>query len=258
MKQLLLIVAITVAATGRAHADPDDSPATPQVPLARRLYDEGVDAAAKGRWSIASDRFRTSYELAPRAQTLFNLAYAKGKTGRLVEAAESYRRFLRETPDDRLVEQRTVAIEQLNLLDRQIAHVVLDIANVELGDVIAIDEIDLPHAVLRQPLPMDPGPHALRVQRGVTVMATRTLALAAGATESIRIELPAKPVDLELHRPPDPPPVTSAAPVPMPADRGSRRGWLRSPWLWSSVAVVVAGGAAGAYLFTRPDGVVVR
>jgi hypothetical protein len=238
-----------------------------KLPRARRLYEEGIDAVSKGRWSIALDRFKASYELAPRAQTVFNLAGAQSQTGRLVEAAETYRKFLRETGDGRFSELRIVAVEQLELLDRQIAQVTLDIIHLEPGDVVAVDEVELPHAALREAIPMNPGPHVARVQRGARVIGTRSLTLAAGAAEAVRLELPVKALDLEVRPRVEPPAVTAMTamtattammPQPVPAPRAASRGWLRSPLLWSGVAVVVAGGAVGTYLLTRPDGVIVR
>jgi hypothetical protein len=268
MKQLLLIVAFTIAATSGTSAEPAESTSVAKLPLARRLYEEGVDAVGKGQWSIAFDRFKASYELAPRVMTLFNLAGAQAQTGRLIEAAENYRRFLRETTDGRYPELLTVATNQLELLDKQIAQIILDVTNIESGDVIAIDEIEFPHVALREVIPMNPGPHTARVSRGGKVIATRTLALAAGAVESIRIELPAKQLDLEIHQPAEPATVAAKAPGPMRSpsaapllggvDHGSSHTWLRSPWLWSAVAVVVAGSATGAYLLTRTDGVAVH
>jgi hypothetical protein len=258
MKHLLFIVAIVITAGGAARAQPADATASSKVPLARRLYEEGVDAIGKERWSHAFDRFKASYELAPRVLTLFNLAGAQGKIGHLVEAAESYRRFLRETADGRYADLRTVATDQLEQLDKQIAHVTVDVANIEPDDVIAIDDVEFPHATLREPIPMNPGSHLARVQRGPRVMATRTLTLVAGAVEAVRIELPVKPLDLAIRPPPASPVVTAPVPAPTRPDRGSSRSWLRSPWLWSGVAVVVAGGVAGAYLYMRPDGVVVH
>jgi hypothetical protein len=257
MKQFLFLIAITIVAAGGARAESDESTPLMKLPLARRLYEEGVDAAGKGHWSIAIDRFKASYELAPRVVTLYNLAGAQGQTGRLIEAAENYRSFLRETADGRYPELRTVATDQLELLNRQIAQVVLDVASLETGDVIAIDEIEFPHVALREGIPMNPGPHVVRVSRGAKVIATRTLALAVGSAESVHIELPAKQLDLAVH-PAEPLAALAAVSVPPRVDRGPRHAWLRSPWLWSGVAVVVAGTATGAYLFTRPDGVVVH
>ena len=258
MKQLLMIVMLCLGSSESAFAQSAESSPAAKVTLARRLYDEGSDAVDKGRWSVAHDRFKASYELAPRVVTLYNLAGAQGQTGRLVEAAESYRRFLRETADGRYPELRTVATNQLELLDKQIAQVTIDITNIEHSDLISIDEIEFPQVALHEPIPMNPGPHVVRVQRGEKLLTTRALALTAGTPESVRIELPANQLDLQVHRSIDPPAMTAAVPGPAPADHGSNHAWLRSPWLWSGVAAVVIASAAGAYLFTRPDGVAIH
>jgi hypothetical protein len=261
----LLVIALLALAPASALAQSADSSSAAKLPLARKLYDEGVDAANKGRWSIAYDRFKASYELAPRVLTLFNLAGAQSNTGRLVEATESYRRFLRDTGDGRYNDLRTDATSQLELLDKQIAQVTVDISHLESDDVIMIDEIEFPHAALHTALPMNPGQHTARVQRGQNVIATRKITLSSGATESVQIELPIQAPDLNVHRDPDsgPPGVTGTAggtrrsePPPAPEQQ---RSLLRSPWLWAGVAVVVAGAATGTYLLTRsPDGVTIH
>lgn len=262
MKPLLLIVAVLAATTGAVHAQPADSAPGPKVTLARRLYEEGIDAVNKGQWSLAYDRFKTSYELAPRILTLFNLAGAQGQTGRLVEATENYRKFLRDTADGRFPEYRTEATNQVELLGKQISQLTVEIANLEPADVIAIDDIEFPQAALHEAIPVNPGAHTARIQRGTTMLATRTIALSSGATETVRIELPVKSPDLGVHRTPDSPAVTALAgpaSAPKPVAPGASRTWLRSPWLWSGVAAVAVGAGTGAYLMMRsPDGVRVR
>jgi hypothetical protein len=258
MKQLLSIVVALGVATGGVHAESADSTSAPKVTLARRLYDEGVEALGKGQWSLAYDRFKASYELAPRVVTLYNLAGAQGRTGRLVEATENYRKFLRDTGDGRYPELRTEATNQLELLGKQIAQLTVEITNLEPSDVIAIDDDAFPQAALQEAIPMNPGTHVARIQRAATVLATRTVTLASGATETMHIDLAVKSPDLVIHKVPEPPsgtaPTPPAAP-PKPVDPGPNHAWLRSPWLWSGVAVVVVGTAASAYVFTRPDGV---
>ncbi len=257
MKQLLLIVATILTATTVAFAQPADSTSAAKVPVARRMYEEGVDAVNKGRWSVAHDRFKASYDLAPRVLTLFNLAGAQAQTGRLVEAAESYRRFLRETTDGRYPELRTDATTQLDTLEKQVAQVTLDIANVDPADVIAIDDIEFPQSALREPIPLNPGPHVTRVRRADAVIASKSITLSPGSAESIRIELPVKSLDLNVQN-------TSAGREPSgvtgtttfdnkPSDRKPSRGILRSPWFWGTAVVVVAGAAVGAYMLTRSD-----
>lgn len=266
MKQSLSIaVALGVAAgvaAGTVHAESADSGPAAKVTLARRLYDEGVDAVNRGQWSVAHDRFKASYELAPRVVTLFNLAGAQAQTGRLVEASESYRKFLRDTGDGRYPEYRTQATDQIDLLGKQIAQLTVEIANLESTDVVAIDDVEYPQAALHEAIPVNPGTHAARIQRGTTLLASRTITLSSGAAETLHLELVVKPPDLVVHRSPDPPAVTAPGTLlasPAPVDHGGRHSWLRSPWLWSGVAVIVVGAGAGAYLLLRsPDGVRVR
>lgn len=262
MKQLLLIGVVIVATTAGAYAQPASSTAAPKVTLARQLYDEGVEASDKGQWNLAHDRFKTSYELAPRVLTLFNLAYAQGQIGRLVEASESYRKFLRDTSDGRYPEYRTDATSQLDLLGKQIATLTIEITNLGPTDVVSIDDIEFPQAALREAIPMNPGSHVARVQRGTTLLASSTLTLTPGAAETVHLQLPVQPPDLVVHNLPAPPTATAPNPPaapPRPVDQGSRRDWLRSPWLWSGVAVAVVGTATGAYLLTRsPDGLSVH
>lgn len=267
MKHLLVIAMlapILALARASALAQPADPNSAAKLPIARKLYDEGVDAINKGRWSTAYDKFKASYELVPRPSTLFNLAAAQSQTGRLVEASESYRRFLRDTADGRFNDMRSEATTQLDALDKQIAQVTIDVSHLEPDDIILIDEIEFPHSALRTAIPMNPGQHVARVQRGQSAIANRKITLASGATESVQIDLPiAQPADLTVHRDPESaaPGVTGTSisgrrtePAPEPP-----RSWLRSPWLWTGVAVVVGGAAVGTYMLTRsPDGVTIR
>src|ERR1043165_9999568 len=124
MKLLLLLWVMGLAAYSEALAQ-TASNQTVKLPVARRVYDEGVDAADKGQWSIAYDRFKASYELVPRMHTLFNLACAQSQTGRLVEASENYRRFLRD-PSTTPAELRTQATRQVELLHPPPAHLTAD------------------------------------------------------------------------------------------------------------------------------------
>lgn len=253
MKQLLLVVAAVILATQTSHAQPADSTAAAKVTVARRLYDEGVDAIGKGRWSLAHERFKASYDLAPRVLTLFNLAGSQAQTGRMVEAAESYRRFLRETTDGRYPELRTDATTQLELLEKQIGQVTLEITNLDPGDVVAIDDIEFPQAALREPIPMNPGPHTARIKRGDVAVATRAINVAPGAGESVHIELPAKKVDLTA-RDPGPPSGSPALNFTEPqGPQEPKRSLWKSPWLWAGVGVVVVAAGTTAYIMTRPD-----
>jgi hypothetical protein len=276
MKQAPWILAAIVAVAGLsaidaarpcvAYADASDSATAAKQPVARRLYEEGLEAAGKAHWAVAYERFKASYDVLPRVLTLFNLAGAQAQTGRLVEATETYRKFLRETSDGRYPDLRADALTQLERVSKQVSQVTLDISGIDSADVVTIDDIEFPQAVLHEPIPLNPGPHVAVVHRGDAVLITRALTLTSGQVEPVKIELPAqplpgtrdpaKPADLTLH--PDAHPATepaatgvvlTAAPAPE-----QKRSVLRSPWLWSAAAVVIAGSVTAAYLLTRSDG----
>lgn len=251
------VIAMTVALSSVASAQPSqptESAEAAKIPVARRLYEEGVDAVNKGRWSLAHDRFKASFDLAPRVLTLFNLAGAQAQLGRFVEATESYRRFLRETIDGRYPELRQDATTQLELLEQQLSQITIEVKHLDAADVIAIDQSEFPHTAVREPIPMNPGAHAVTISRMGSVIVTRPLSLTAGAAQNVKIELPRK-VDLKVQQVPPSRPGDNGqfASSRESGDRKSRSGVLRSPWFWTAVAVVVAGGATGAYFLTRSD-----
>lgn len=247
-----------------ASAQPNgDSTAASKVTLARRLYDEGVEAVGKSRWSVAHDRFKASYDLSPRVLTLFNLAGAQRETSRFVESSESYRKFLRETSDGRYPELRSEATSALEQIEKQIAQLTIMISNVDASDAISIDDIEFPRAALGEPFPMNPGVHVIAVRRSGAPLTSKSITLAAGVAETVKLELatatPKVVADLKVRNDPETSVATTNAPRldDKPAKRSSG-GVLRSPWFWTGVAVVVAGGVTGAYLLTRPeDGVLV-
>ncbi len=259
---LLCFAALCLPSTASAQPNGDSTTAS-KVTLARRLYDEGVEAVGKTRWSVAHDRFKASYELSPRVLTLFNLAGAQRETSRFVESSESYRKFLRETSDGRYPELRSEATSALEQIERQIAQLTIVITNVESGDVISIDDIEFPRLALGEPFPMNPGVHVIAVKRSGAPLTSKAVTLAAGVAETVKLELTAtavpKVADLRVRNDPETSVATTNPPRldDKPAKRSSG-GVLRSPWFWTGVVVVVAGGVTGAYLLTRPeDGVLV-
>lgn len=253
MRALLLSFAMLVASSSVVWAQPSgDSTAASKITVARRLYEEGVEAVGKGRWSVAHDRFKASYELSPRVLTLFNLAGAQRETSRFVEASESYRKFLRETSDGRYPELRAEATGALESIEKQIAQLTLVAPNLDAGDAIAIDDVEFPRSALGEPFPMNPGAHAIAVRRDGAPLTSRSITLGPGVAETVTLDLPKK-ADLRLRADPAAERTIAGERQDDPPKSRKSGGLLRSPWFWTVAAVVVAGGATGAYFLTRPD-----
>ncbi|HEY4394216.1 MAG TPA: hypothetical protein VGP64_09150 [Polyangia bacterium] len=84
-----------VAALLALGASPQRTPTPDEV----RLYDEGTRALAAGDARAAEKAWRAGYAIGHDPAFLVHLGEAEEKAGAPVEAAESYRQYLREAPD---------------------------------------------------------------------------------------------------------------------------------------------------------------
>jgi hypothetical protein len=208
-----------------------------EVSLAREQFRLGVAAALENRWWDALEAFRRSYELQPRPATLLNLAGALAETGKLVEAAEAYRRFILEA-EGRAAEQVPAAREALASLEQRIARVRLVVENLGRDDRVLLDDVPLAAAALGADLPVDPGAHVLRVERGDREIGRTEFEVTEGQrrVEPIRLRLAPPAEDTERDG---------------EARDGSGGSILRSPWFWVVTGVVVVGtGVAVAVAVT--------
>lgn len=170
-------------------------PSASETGAARQLFEQGLEALAAEDWQAANDAFRRSYELAPRASTLLNLATAQAELGLLVEAVESYRTFIAEATG-RARRHRRSARRAVAELEPRLAHMELSIPDLEPGDIVRLDGRDLPDAAQGVPLPMNPGRrHRLTVHRGEHEIGAAELVLLEGETRGVELAIqPPEPV----------------------------------------------------------------
>lgn len=182
-----------------------------EIAAARGLFRQGLAAARQDDWETARRHFARSYGIAPRASTLLNLAGAQAQTGRLVDAAESYRRFIREASgrSERLVPR---AREALEALEPRLAHVTVTAPSASDQDVVTLDDDELPRAALGVELPVDPGAHRVALARGDDTLDERRLELAEGERRSVALEAASEPV------------MASVPPEALVADRPDEEG----------------------------------
>lgn len=258
---LLLLLTASTLAPPPAQVLAQEASASERA-LARRAFRQGMQAARAERWDDARVAFERAYELVHRPRVLLNLATAQVHTGRLVEGAEGYRRFLREAGEDaepRLVEE---ARRRLAEVEARIPQLTLRANGILDADELRVDGEVLSHAILAAPLPVDPGPHRVEVLRDGAAVAEAAVDLEEHGHESVMLEVP-------------PPRRVVTVPTPDQVARGagtgagpsgdftggdtggdddSGGGVLRSPWLWIAVGLAVGGGVAAGVLLTRDSG----
>jgi hypothetical protein len=232
---------VTAPAIAWAQHDAPGSIPDTLMRATREAFRAGMEAGERGRWDEARASFERAYGMQPRPLILLNLALAQAHTGRLVEAAENYRRFLQEATEGRPAEFRDQATRALADLEPRIPRATLAAQGMVSGDALTLDAQQLPAAAIGTELPLDAGHHVLAITRDGREVAHATFDL--GESERRDVAIIAPPPTRAVA-------VTPAHPVVAIVPAHSRDGTrppsvFASPWFWT-VAGVLAAGAAGA------------
>jgi tetratricopeptide (TPR) repeat protein len=231
-----LIFAILFSGTG----------ATPsELALARNEFKRGVAATKKENWDEAHEAFTRAYTLSRRPEILLNLGGAQAKTGRLVEARESYQRFLREASKSDVAKHRAGVEATLKEIEPRIPKAVITVNGLEPGDRLKIDGAETALAILGAELPLNPGGHAVALERNGEESTRAEFSLAEGATELVALDAtrpasPAPSLPLVVETPAEPPAAIVEAP---PAEDNSI---FASPIFWIVAGALAIGGAVAA------------
>jgi len=232
-----------------SHA-PADAQGPRERALGRELFREGVALARNGDWTAARDRFARAHELTQQPTILINLAAAEAQLGRLVEASDSYRRFLASEEPRRDLQR--AAEEALEALEPRIARLTVRVTRAERGDEVVLDGRALSRAALDTPIPVNPGTHRVAVMRAGIEVGSAEIAVAEGAREVLSVEastgsarVPA-PDEVELASGPAERSETRVE----DDERGGGAAWL--PWAVIG-AIVVGAVIAGVLIFSGGD-----
>ena len=155
--------------------------------LARELFQAGVEATQSSNWAAALDAFGRVYALTHRAEVLLNLATAQAQTGALLNAIESYRRFLTSaTPalQEQHGEQARAALAQV---EARIPRLRID-ASGGSGTLVVLDGTALSSAELGVPLPLDPGTHTVVLREGDNLLDQESITLSEGESRTVTLE----------------------------------------------------------------------
>jgi len=153
----------------------------------RARFEDGVAAAGRGDWELASQAFEEAYEAVPRPRVLFNLASARIQTGRLVQGAADLRRFLSAAGanDERFVSEAELVLHELM---QRIPTLELRIRGDATDSSLTVDgEARSPTAA---PVPLDPGAHQIVLSRGDQVLQSERVTLAEGERRTLVLAAP--------------------------------------------------------------------
>lgn len=193
-----LVLAMVLVLAPRASAqDASDSVA------ARALFQEGVELSDAGSWAAAIDRFRRALALRDSAVIAYNLGVALAHEGHPVEAAERFRRVVRdEEADDALRAEARAALEAA---EATIAWVVTTWDGDAESATLRVDGAERPIALFGTGMPVDPGAHEVMLVRDGNEIAIGSFTIAAGerttlalTTLEIPVVAPAPVDDVEM------------------------------------------------------------
>jgi hypothetical protein len=129
---------------------------------ARALFREGSRLAKEGRWREAEEHYGRSLARKRAAITLYSLAVAERRTGRLVEAIAHLQAFLAEPRTSATAAYEDPAREAVAELSRRVPRLVLAVAPTGVrGLSIDVDGVPVPVALMGEPRPVNPGAHAV-------------------------------------------------------------------------------------------------
>jgi hypothetical protein len=218
LRRVLILGALGLSlSSGRARAEEDPSSAA---------FAEGKARFRRGDFAGALTELEHAYRLRPHHTIRCSVATCLENLGRLVEAAEGYRRCLREG-----AEGTAMSTEVRASLQRVESRVTWVSVTEDPGASIRVDGAALGPTPGR--FPLNPGCHVVELQRqGAT---TRVLTVQTAGGEQLTLGA----------RPGPAPQLAAASPVwpdPPPPRRSRRR--LMPAWFWSAVGITA--GLVGA------------
>lgn len=209
----MLSIALATAPLTMAIAGPAEDRAT-----ARELFREGVAAADKGDCATAIDRLERAESLFHAPPHLQHLGRCYAKLGRLVDAAEAWRKLTYETlpPNAPAVFRDAVAEAQTELpkIEPRLARLTIRASESYPNLTIDVDGKPWPNAALDVPRVIDPGSHVIKARANGYKPQETTVELAEGGSQSVTLKLEAG--DPSLVGTATPPTAGSGAPTVAP------------------------------------------
>ncbi len=231
-------VAVLLAVAATASAQPAARSADVET-RRRTLYSEGVEAATKGRWAEAKERFGAVLAIRTSAKVLFSLAQAEEQLGQVASASADYGRALEAAKGAGESDVVVAADQARSAIAPRVPHLTVVAAGAGAAAAGAKATLDGEPIPLGAPLALDPGTHQLVLSAQGVAPSTRSIVLAEGQKLEVSVPLTgATPPAESTGAASAPPPASAAPPSPSPEEPPAAEG--ASPW---PTAGLIAAGA---------------
>lgn len=238
-------------------AETAPSPSASELALARETFESGLRFAREGHWPEAREAFSQAYALSRRPPILINLASAQSETGALVEAGESYRRYLREATG-RDARHKEAAEQALQELELRLPRARITVSGLLDTDEVRLDDRALPRAALDSALPLNPGEHLLIVRSGTVLLGQQAFSLREGQGQDVYLALSRPDINVNVvpneHETDDDRRVLGELQGDPVTEISDGSPWWQSPILWVGVGLAVAGGVTAALVLSTQPG----
>jgi tetratricopeptide (TPR) repeat protein len=163
--------------------------ADPKLEEARRLFDEASIQYKTGDYQQALESFKQVYALTQEPSILFNIGQCQRFLGQPEEAVKSFRTFLRDAPENPLVENAKLRISEIEAeIAKQSALGSIQVMTNPEGAKIVIDEKDMgPGPIDMKDVPS--GEHTISVKKDGFYPYELRFELQPGQAFSIRVPL---------------------------------------------------------------------
>jgi hypothetical protein len=246
VRPILVAVAVTLAQLAAA---PGVLAQSAEQRAAIAAFDQGDRLAAAGRWSEACARYTESQRFDPQLGALLHVADCNERIGKLATAWGAFReatRIAEQRGDARL----QVARERAAALEPRVARLQLSMVRPDAALAISLDGTRVAVGETGAVLALDAGEHTLRAEAPAREPWTRSVRIADGARERVRVpELqPVRALASAGGTVPTAVPTAALAPDAPPEPGATQRTWG-----WIAIGAGAAAAIATGALFALQD-----
>jgi hypothetical protein len=217
-------------------------PTAGKLAIAEALFREGRQLMARGQFPDACPKLAESQRIDPQIGTLINLAACHDAEGKTASSWAEYSDAAAQAVRSGRADHESLARRKAAEVQIRLSRVMMKATRSIDGLVVTLDGARLGAGALGTPLPIDPGPHAIKAEAAGRVAWSSTIEVGPGpATQTVTLpDLALAPPGAGSEAAGSPSFPESIAPAPGV-----------SPLAWVSSGLALAGLGVGTYFGVR-------